>query len=168
MRLIADIFTRAEVSGASRRVIARRRPPTPEASAGVVCVHFTGAAGDHSVWLADDLESESLTDGLQVSWERTPEGLIRGQVRLHGVGADVLVVAGAGIGNGQRVLREMGLSRAQAAALSRWVGRPTIATFSHGPALSPQTQRRIHRALLASLARWDRLRSCGAGILPAA
>jgi hypothetical protein len=120
-------------------------------------VHFTGAAGDHSVWLGDEPDTECATDGLTVSWERVSEGVVRGQVRFHGAVADVLVVAGHGLGNGHRVLRDLGLSRAQAAALARWVGRRTVATFSHGPALPPETRRRIHRALLASLARWDRL-----------
>ena len=157
MRLITDIFTRAEVSGASREFTGRRLPPKAEAAGNVVCVHFTGAARDHSVWLADDPDTESVTDGLTVSWQRVSDGVLRGRVGLHGAVADVLVVGRHGIGNGHRMLRELGLSRAHAAALAPWAGRPIVATFSHGPALSPETQRRVHRALLASLARWDRL-----------
>jgi hypothetical protein len=173
MRLIADIFTRAEVSGASHEPVVRaegvgrtrggRPGPTPPGSGDVVCVHFTGTAGDHSVWLAEGpAGSESPTDGTTVAWERTPRGVLRGHIRLGGVAADVLVVAPPGAANGRRLLRALGLSRAQSAALSRWAGRPTVATFSHGPAPSPETQRRIHRVLLASLSRWDRLRGIGA------
>jgi hypothetical protein len=173
MRLIADIFTRAEVSGASQGPVVRaegvgrtgggRPGPIPPGSGDVVCVHFTGTAGDHNVWLADGpADSESPADGSTVAWERTSRGVLRGHIRLGGAAADVLVVAQPAAANGRGLLRALGLSRAQSAALSRWAGRPTVATFSHGPALSPETQRRMHRVLHASLARWDRLRGIGA------
>lgn len=148
---------------------AERMPPVTTAPvagapADVLCVHFTGSRGDHSVWLAEtqadvDADASAPADGLALSWERGPQGVMRGRVSVRGAAVvDVLMTARVTRPLGRRDLRKMGLSREQAAILSQWAGRPALATFSCGPALLPEMQRRIHRALLASLSRWDCLR----------
>lgn len=182
MRLIDDIFTRAELAGESGRWLVRAdrfgpgelesRPAvrgataaapgaavTPGTQYDAMCVHFTGRGAEHSLWLAEtmtDEASETTTDGIALSWQRGAGGVLRGEVCLRGsVVCDVLVPAGM---SDPRVLRSLGLTRAQAAVLAQSGGRPVLATFSHGPALPPAMQRQVHRLLIASLARWSRLR----------
>ena len=157
--MIADIFTRAEVAGESHFPAVRAEGVSRAgAQADVLCVHFTGTGGEHDVWLADGRAgAEADADGLSLSWERGPKGVIRGRVCLHGAAVAEALLLPPAPALGQRFLRDLGLSRCQASALARWLGRPTLATFSRGPALSRDTQRRVHRALLASLFRWQRL-----------
>jgi hypothetical protein len=171
MRLIADIFTRAELAGESGRWLVRAdrvRPrelesrPAPAAHyphCEPICVHFTGRGAEHSLWLPEavkDESAETTTDGIALSWQRGPGEVLRGEVTLRGaVVCDVLAPVGA---RDRRALRSLGLTRAQAAVLAQSAGRPVLATFARGPALPPDMQRQVHRLLLASLARWSRLR----------
>jgi hypothetical protein len=124
-----------------------------------MCVHFPGRGAEHSLWLAEamtDEASETTTDAMALSWQRGPDGVLRGEVAMRGaVVCDVVATVGS---SDRRALRSLGLTRAQAAVLAQSAGRPVLATIARGPALPPDMQRRIHRLLLASLARWSRLR----------
>ena len=170
MRLIDDIFTRAEVAGESgrwlvrgdrsqpRQVESRPAPVTLRPPSQPMCMHFSGRGAEHSLWLpeAPTEPAEGMTDGISVSWQRASDGVLRGEVTLRGaVVCDVLAPAGP---CNRRSLRSLGLTRAHAAVLAQHTGRPVLATFARGPALPPEMQRRIHRLLLASLARWSALR----------
>jgi len=154
MRLIADNFTRAE------EVESRGEPGLGRLAAvagDVLCVHFTGAGDGHDVWLAEGSEDAVTFDGLALSWRRGPDGALHGEVSYRGaVVVDVLML-GRGSSHGRRSLRDLGLPRRQAAALAQYTGRPLLATFSRGAALSPELIRRTHAVLLASLGRWARL-----------
>jgi hypothetical protein len=162
MRLIADNFTRAEETdepcgGPGPGRLSAGPGVAPAAAAEVLCVHFTGAGDGHDVWLAEDGAEAETFDGLALSWRRGPDGALHGEVSYRGaVVADVLML-GRGSTHTRRSLRDLGVPRRQAAVLAQYAGRPLLATFSRGPALSGDLARRVHAVLLASLTRWARL-----------
>jgi hypothetical protein len=141
-------------------IAAGSAPVSAAAPSGeVLCVHFAGAGDEHSLWLAGpvgDGATSAPSSGVAVLWHRGHDGVARGEIAFHRAGvADVIVLAGPW---DRASLRALGLSRRQAGVLAPLTGRPVLATFARGPAVPPDRLRRIHRHLLDSLGRWDRLR----------
>ena len=165
MKLIANLFTRNETRGFG--LVTDRAPRMAEtrASENVLSAHFGDAASDaYDLWLScpeGDPAAGTTVDGLSIMWQREPGGVAWGRVCFRGaVVCEALSLdasADGASGYSRRSLRARGIPRGRAAILSKLSGRPVLATFGRGPVLPHETMRQVHRMLVESLGRWDRL-----------
>ena len=172
MKLIADLFTRNETRGSSLvedRTARLAAAPAAPAHRGGFSVHFGGASDAYDLWLSASEPDEAAGlpfDGLSLSWHRGPDGVARGQVCFRGaVVCDALSLdapAGGQSGYTRRFLRAQGLSHGRAAVLATLSARPVLVTSGHGHTLPHEAVRQIHRMLIESLERWDRLSATAA------